>query len=44
VGKRKLSLSAGSHKITFKTKDGKTLTVNVTIKAGQTTKVIKQIP
>jgi hypothetical protein len=44
VGKRKLSLSAGSHKITFKTKDGKTLTVNVNIKAGQTTKVIKQIP
>jgi len=44
VGKRKLSLSAGSHKITFKTKDGKTLNVNVTIKAGQTTKVIKQIP
>jgi serine/threonine protein kinase len=44
VGKKKLSLSAGSHKITFKTKDGKTLTVNVTIKAGQTTKVIKQIP
>jgi hypothetical protein len=44
VGKRKLSLPAGSHKITFKTKDGKTLTVNVSIKAGQTTKVIKQIP
>jgi len=44
VGKRKLSLSAGSHKITFKTKDGKTLTVNVTIKAGETTKLIKQIP
>ena len=44
VGKRKLSLPAGSHKIPFKTKDGKTLTVNVNIKAGQTTKVIKQIP
>ena len=43
VGKRKLSLSAGAHKITFKTKDGKTLTVNVTIKPGQTTKLIKQI-
>jgi len=44
VGKRKLSLSAGNHKITFETKDGKTLTVNVSIKAGETTKVIKQIP
>ncbi|MFC1655190.1 PEGA domain-containing protein, partial [Myxococcota bacterium] len=44
VGKKKLSLSAGNHKITFKTKDGKTLSVNVTIKSGQTTKVIKQIP
>ena len=44
VGKRKLSLPAGSHKITFKTKEGKTLTVNVTIQAGKTTKVIKQIP
>ncbi len=43
VGKRKLTLPAGNHKITFKTKEGKTLTVSVTIQAGKTTKLIKQI-
>jgi serine/threonine protein kinase len=43
VGQRKLSLPAGSHKITLKTKAGRTLTVNVTIQAGKTTKVIEQI-
>jgi serine/threonine protein kinase len=44
VGKRKLAVPAGGHEITFQTKEGKTLTVKVTIQAGQITKVIKQIP
>jgi hypothetical protein len=43
VGKNKIKLPAGNHVLTFKTKEGKKLTVKVTIEAGKTAKVIKKI-
>jgi len=43
VGKNKIALPAGKHVVTFRTKEGKTHAVRVTIRAGKTTKVIEKI-
>ncbi|RME19149.1 MAG: PEGA domain-containing protein [Deltaproteobacteria bacterium] len=40
---KKLRLPAGRHRVTFRTQDGKELTVTVTIEEGKTAKVIKVI-
>jgi hypothetical protein len=39
-----IPLAPGPHKITFKTQDGKSMEVPVTIEAGKTQKLIKEFP
>ena len=41
---KKIPLKPGKHKVTFKTREGKTLNISVTIEPGKTAKVIRKIP